>query len=146
MEVLPFAAAIDSLLDKNAAYNQRQRRFIADAAHELRTPITALSLEVENVQKAGDEPTRDTRLRSLSGSVRRLQRLVNQLLDLAKAQAADEESRSVVSLNDLVKTQIADMYVLAEEKNIDLAVSRQRARAAERRQQPAAASDTQRAV
>ena len=52
VEVLPFVSAIDSLLEKNQAFNLRQRRFIADAAHELRTPITALSLEIENLQSA----------------------------------------------------------------------------------------------
>jgi two-component system OmpR family sensor kinase len=57
-EILPFVSSIESLLQKNEAYNQQQQRFIADAAHELRTPITALSLEVENVQKAVDATTK----------------------------------------------------------------------------------------
>ena len=124
IEVVPFISAIDSLLEKNEAYNQRQRRFIADAAHELRTPITALSLEIENVQKAKDEQTKIARQESLSTSVQRLQRLVNQLLDLARAQSVDKQTSNRVSLNELVKVQIADLYVLAEDKNIELLVKR----------------------
>lgn len=124
VEVLPFISAIDSLLEKNNAYNIRQRRFIADAAHELRTPITALSLEIENVQSAQNEATKNQRQASLTKSVARLQRLLNQLLDLARAQSATTESKTIISFNELVKTQIADIYLLAEDKGIELTVSR----------------------
>ena len=124
VEVLPFVSAIDSLLEKNKAYNTAQRRFIADAAHELRTPITALSLEIENVQSAKTEAVKTERQAALAKSVTRLQRLVNQLLDLARAQSIMEESRTLVSFNELVKTQIADLYVLAEDKEISIGVDR----------------------
>lgn len=124
VEVLPFISAIDSLLEKNDAYNIRQRRFIADAAHELRTPITALSLEIENVQSAKNEVTKNQRQASLAKSVARLQRLLNQLLDLARAQSVTAESKTIISFNELVKTQVADIYLLAEDKGIELAVSR----------------------
>lgn len=124
VEVLPFVSAIDSLLEKNKTYNTAQRRFIADAAHELRTPITALSLEIENVQSAKNETIRITRQAALARSVTRLQRLVNQLLDLARAQSITESKRTIVSFNELVKTQIADLYLLAEGKNIDINVIR----------------------
>lgn len=124
VEVLPFVSAIDSLLEKNEAYNTRQRRFIADAAHELRTPITSLSLEIENVQSAKSEAIKNERQAALIKSVSRLQRLVNQLLDLARAQSIMENSKSIVSFNELVKIQIADLYLLAEGKHIDISVSR----------------------
>lgn len=124
VEVLPFVSAIDSLLEKNEAYNIRQRRFIADAAHELRTPITALSLEIENVQSAKSEAIKNERQAALSKSVARLQRLVNQLLDLARAQSIMEDTKTIVSFNELVKTQVADLYLLAESKYIDISVSR----------------------
>ncbi|MFK7997028.1 MAG: sensor histidine kinase [Granulosicoccus sp.] len=124
VEVLPFVSAIDSLLEKNQAYNSRQRRFIADAAHELRTPITALTLEIENVQSAKSATIKNERQAALVKSVSRLQRLVNQLLDLARAQSIMEDKQSVVSLNELVKLQIADLYPLVEEKSIDISVNR----------------------
>ena len=124
VEVLPFVSAIDTLLEKNKTYNAAQRRFIADAAHELRTPITALSLEIENVQSAKDESVKIERQAALAKSVSRLQRLVNQLLDLARAQSATEDNKAVVSFNELVKTQIAELYWLAEDKDIDISVNR----------------------
>lgn len=123
-EILPFVSSIESLLKKNEAYNQQQQRFIADAAHELRTPITALSLEVENVQKAGDSAKKAARLNSLTLGIQRLNRLVNQLLELARAQSSETQITSVTSLNELVKSQIADLYVMAEDKGIDLVVNR----------------------
>jgi two-component system OmpR family sensor kinase len=123
-EILPFVSSIELLLKKNEMYNQQQQRFIADAAHELRTPITALSLEVENVQKAVDSKTKETRLNSLTLGIQRLNRLVNQLLDLARAQTSEASSIEVVSLNELVKSQVADLYVMAEDKDIDLVVGR----------------------
>lgn len=124
VEILPFASAIDALLKKNVAYNEQQRRFIADAAHELRTPITALSLEIENVQKARSDDAREKRQASLMLGIQRLQRLVNQLLDLARAQSVNTDAGNIVSLGQLVRTQVAELYVLAESKNIEIVVSR----------------------
>jgi len=122
-EVLPFVSSIESLLQNNDDHNQRQRRFIADAAHELRTPITALSLEIENLKKAQTNSVRQEREQFLQSSIGRLQRLVNQLLDLARAQSIDEVLKVPVSLNDLLKTQISDLYALAENKDIEFVVT-----------------------
>ncbi len=124
VEAMPFVDSIDLLLQKNTEYNQKQKRFIADAAHELRTPITALSLEIENLNRASDEQTRSKRQAALEKSVGRLQRLVNQLLDLARVQSGNQQTRSVVSLNELVKNQIADFFVLAESRDIELVVEK----------------------
>lgn len=124
VEVLPFVSAIDSLLEKNEAHNQRQRRFIADAAHELRTPITALSLEIENVQSAKTEQAKQERQSALAQSVVRLQRLVNQLLDLARAQSGLTHTPTVVHFNELVKTQIGELFPLADKKQIEIQVLR----------------------
>jgi len=123
-ELIPFISAIEELLEKNKSYNQRQRRFIANAAHELRTPITALSLQIENVQLATSENSRSQRQKTVSESVIRLQRLVNQLLDLARAQSGLERNVETVCLNDQTKTLVAEMYPLAEQKEIVLSVSR----------------------
>lgn len=124
VELMPFIFAIDTLLEKNESYNQRQRRFIADAAHELRTPIAALTLQIDNVQSATDEQSKRERQAALTQSIHRLQRLVNQLLDLARAQSGLTRSESIVSFNEQVKSQISELYPLAEQKNLDLCVSR----------------------
>ena len=124
VEVMPFVSAIDTLLEKNEAYNIRQRRFIADAAHELRTPITALSLQIENVHAAKTDEKRQERQDALVASVKRLQRLLNQLLDLARAQSLSGDHSNTVSLNELIKTQIAENYTLIEDKYITISVNR----------------------
>jgi len=123
-EVMPFVSAIDTLLEKNEAHNHRQRRFIADAAHELRTPITALSLDIENVQTAKTQETKEQRQSALAQSVSRLQRLVNQLLDLARVQSGLSNSKTTVVLNDIVKSQISELYPLADKKQIEIQVLR----------------------
>ena len=126
-EVKPFVAAIDTLLEKNHQYNERQRRFVADAAHELRTPITALSLEIENLAQSRDDATRQQRQMALGHSVERLQRLVAQLLDLARSQATeqvDPVQLRAVALGDLVRDQLSGLIVLAERKSIELTVTR----------------------
>jgi signal transduction histidine kinase len=122
LEVTPFVSSIDSLLKKNAEYNVRQQRFIADAAHELRTPITGLSLEIENLQRMANSPDRIEREQRLGESASRLQRLVNQLLDLARAQAPDTNHTQVVSLNNLLREQIAELYAVAERKDLEFVV------------------------
>lgn len=124
VELVPFVSAIDTLLEKNESYNQRQRRFIADAAHELRTPIAALTLQIDNVQSAPDEHSKRERQSALTKSIHRLQRLVNQLLDLARAQSGLARRETFVSLNEQVKSQISELYPLADQKNLELSVSR----------------------
>lgn len=123
-EVEPFVRSIENLLNKNHEYNERQRRFIADAAHELRTPITALSLEIENLEQAKDEQTRERRQAQLAGSVDRLQRLISQLLDLARSQASESAELQTISLNELVRDQLSQLFMLADSKNIEIAVTR----------------------
>jgi signal transduction histidine kinase len=123
-EVKPFVASIDALLKKNHEHIERQRRFIADAAHELRTPITALSLEIENLTESKDEDTRQKRQNSLFNSAERLQRLVNQLLDLARSQSVTNEEIETVDVNDLVKEQVSQLLVLADRKNIEIELAR----------------------
>lgn len=121
-ELMPFVSAIDKLLEKNQSYNRQQRRFIADAAHELRTPITALSLQIENIQAATDADIKSKRQLQLTTSTARLQRLVSQLLDLARLQSNLERNEHPARFDELVKNQIADLYPLVENGQIQLDV------------------------
>ncbi len=123
-EIKPFVTSIDTLLKKNHEHIEQQRRFIADAAHELRTPITALSLEIENLTESKDESTRQQRQTSLFNSAERLQRLVNQLLDLARSQSVANEQFESVEINQLVKEQVSQLLVLADKKNLEIEVAR----------------------
>jgi signal transduction histidine kinase len=90
----------------------------------LRTPIAALSLQIDNIISYSDDSMRQERQAALATSIRRLQRLVNQLLDLARAQSTGERDEAVVSINDQTRTQIGELYPLIDEKEINLIVSR----------------------
>ncbi len=125
IEIMPFVNSINSLLSRVRLTMQKQQRFIADAAHELRTPITSLSLQLENLEKAKTENDRSQRQQNLKLSITRLATLVSQLLDLARLQNGNTKKREIVSLNQVVCEAIASLYPLAETSNINLGVIRQ---------------------
>ncbi len=130
LEIIPFVASINSLISRVRQVIEKQQRFIADAAHELRTPITALSLQAENIKQANSESERNNRQQQLEQGLDRLGNLVAQLLNLARLQSntdnvdADVEAQTV-SFNEVVKGAIADLYPLAESAEIDLGMLRQ---------------------
>ena len=128
-EIQPFIHSINNLMQRVNISMERQQRFIADAAHELRTPIAALSLQVENVESANNPNEREERLSYLQQGIHRLGKLVGQLLDLARLQSNSEDTqihiKETVSLNNIVKQVIQDLFPIAEKYHVDLGVIRQ---------------------
>jgi two-component system OmpR family sensor kinase len=122
-EIVPFIRAINRLLSRIQQTIDRQRRFIADASHELRTPVTALSLLSENLQNTDQAPERTKRLVLLQQGLDRLNRLVDQLLNLSRIQNLVSQSFQTVRFDEVVKDATALLYPLAEHKNIDLGVT-----------------------
>ena len=99
LEVRPLARALNELLDKLELTASAQRRFIADAAHQLRTPVTALKLDLEEaLQETAYEGLRAGLLRVEQG-VQRLSRLSNQLLLLARAEPEAAEAMTLETLD-----------------------------------------------
>jgi signal transduction histidine kinase len=123
-EIAPFVSSINALLTRTRQAMEKQHRFIADAAHELRTPITALSLLAENVEHAGTQDERQKRQALLRLGLDRLNRLIGQLLDLARLQSDLKSTRQTVSFDCIVQDAIADLYPLAEASQIDVGVTR----------------------
>jgi len=121
-EVWPFVTEINKLIARTARALARQRRFIADAAHELRSPMTAMSLQAERLA-ASDMPgeARD-RLGSLSAGLSRTRLLLDQLLALARTQEPGVEPPIRVSLKKAIQACLEDLVPLAEAKAIDLGV------------------------
>jgi signal transduction histidine kinase len=124
IEITPFINSINGLLIRIRSTLNKQQRFIADAAHELRTPITALSLQVENISPSSDKNTQETH-QQLQQGVRRIGTLVSQLLDLARLQNNNQNEKQEVSFNNIIKDSISSLYPLAEQKKIDLGVIKQ---------------------
>ena len=87
-EIRPYAAAINRLLRRVARSMDEQRRLIADAAHSLRTPLTALSLQAERLAAPPLPAEPQARLATLRAGMARSRPLLEQLLSLGCADAA----------------------------------------------------------
>lgn len=130
-EILPFVEAINRLLARVQGALRSQRRFVADAAHELRTPLAALSLQAERLQQSEMSDTARERLLRLGSGIDRSKALVAQMLALARAQggesagsagSAESSQRSRFVLKDAVRPVLEDLLPLAQQKEIDLGV------------------------
>lgn len=119
-EVRPFAVAINRLLARVTQTMDNQRRFVADAAHELRSPLTALSLQAERLAHADMSLAARDRLAVLRQGIERGRNLLDQLLTLAKAQSVAEAPNSVVSVKSIYRRVLEDLMPLAEAKQIDI--------------------------
>jgi len=120
-ELLPLVRSVNGLMVRLSAALSAQRRFMADAAHELRTPITALRLQLQLLERSAEAASRDAALRALKLGVDRSQRLVGQLLQVARSGVDGEPLRlEAVDLGPLVKRVVADLNVKADHKHIDL--------------------------
>ena len=121
-EVLPFVAQINELLGRTGRALALQRRFIADAAHELRSPMTAMSLQAERLAGAQMPGEARVRLGALIAGLARTRELLDQLLTLARIQEPDAGAVQSVALDQVIREVLEDLVPLAEEKGIDLGV------------------------
>ena len=122
-ELHPFVAAINALLARIASAMDNQRRFIADAAHELRSPMTALSLQAERASQASTTVEALERVAVLRTGLNRARQLLDQLLNLARAQMADKPMASPIAVRSILTTVLEDLMPLAQDKDIDLGVT-----------------------
>lgn len=119
-ELQPFLASINGLLARVHAMVDQQGRFIADAAHELRTPITALSLQAENLDSIEVPPAARERVDALKHGTRRTRQLLEQLLVLARQESGPPDEPERVFIDRVAKDVVADLLAEAAAKNIDL--------------------------
>jgi two-component system OmpR family sensor kinase len=119
-ELHPFVASINHLLQRVQSLIDQQRRFIADAAHELRTPITAMSLQAENLGQIELPPDGRARLSALINGARRTAHLLDQLLALARYDMGRAPEAPVTSLDECAKEVVSDLLPKATERGIDL--------------------------
>jgi two-component system OmpR family sensor kinase len=123
-EVRPLIAEMNLLFARVDQAFATQRQFVADAAHELRTPLTALKLQIDALSRAQDDEGRARAVTRLEAGVERARRLVEQLLLLARQEAAPREPVASVSLTDAARLAIADALPLAQAREIDLGMVR----------------------
>lgn len=122
-EIRPFIAAINLLLSRVATMLVRERRFLADAAHELRTPIAALSLQAGNLGNSALPPDAAARLGALQDGLARTRAVVEQLLSLARVQSGRGLALRPVDPAAVVRLVVQDLLPLATQRDIDLGVS-----------------------
>jgi two-component system OmpR family sensor kinase len=120
-EVSLLIAELNSLLARMARALQSQQRFVADAAHELRSPLTALKLQVQTLARARDDSAREQAIGRLQGGVDRAARLLEQLLSLAREDPSAPSSQPTrVSLNTCVEMAQGDVAPLALSRQVRL--------------------------
>ena len=120
-ELVPLSNAINGLMQRLASALSAQRRFLADAAHELRTPATALRLQLQLLERSQSDAARAAAMVELKAGVDRSQRLIEQLLQVARTGPDGEPLREgVVLLGDLVRAAVAGMRAKADHRCITL--------------------------
>jgi signal transduction histidine kinase len=122
-EIAPLVNELNRLLMRLDEAFQTQRAFIADAAHELRSPLTALSLELQLLDRAPDEEARREALANLKAAAARAIHLVEQMLTLARNEPREPVGElGAVALEQAVAEGIADAHALAAARHIDLSL------------------------
>jgi len=125
-ELRPLAGSLNALLARLSDALNAQRRFTADAAHELRTPLAALKLQVELAERAPDSATRAVALAELEDGVDRASHLVEQLLAMAWLEPeALAKNFADCDLVALAKDGIVARAALAADRRIDLGLARE---------------------
>lgn len=119
-EIQPLVQAYNVVLARLRAALQAQRRFVQDAAHELRTPFTAIGLQLDNLRPhIADGPARRS-FAQLEAGVARAQRLQEQLLRLSRQEAAEPLQAETVALVPLLRDTLAQFADMAEHRGVDL--------------------------
>jgi len=122
-EIKPFIDAINRLLIRVSRSVEMQQRFVADAAHELRSPLTALSLQAEGLEASEMPIETKMRVNKLREGLKRARSLLEQLLALARAQEQQKvPTMTTVSIQQVFRHVLEDLMPLAEAKNIDIGV------------------------
>lgn len=120
-ELRPIVDALNGLLLKIAEAMTAQRRFVADAAHELRSPLTALKLQLQLAERADGDVALAAAHAKLHERLDRSSHLVQQLLTLARHEPDQvPQAAAPVELCALVRTAVADHSALADSRAIDL--------------------------
>lgn len=124
-EVRPLVQDLNELFKRVRQAFEAQKSFVADAAHELRSPLAALKLQAQGLQRAGNDAAREVAVGRLMAGIDRATRLVEQLLVLARQQAdaTTGAKPQPLSLADVAKLVVADAAPAAQARRIDLGLN-----------------------
>ncbi|WP_223301330.1 ATP-binding protein [Variovorax boronicumulans] len=124
-EVRPLVQELNLLFGRVRHAFDAQKHFVADAAHELRSPLAALKLQVQGLQRAPDDAARTLAVSRLSAGIDRATRLVEQMLALARHEAsvAAGAKPESVDLAEVARLAISDAVAAAQARRIDIGVA-----------------------
>jgi two-component system sensor histidine kinase QseC len=121
-EVRPLLDALNHLFTRTQEMMSRERRFTSDAAHELRSPLTALKVQTEVAQLSLDDPAAQQKaLQQLHAGIDRASRLVDQLLTLSRLDSLDNlDDIEPIPIADLLQSAVMDIYPAAQRAGIEI--------------------------
>lgn len=121
-EVRPLVESLNQLFIRIHTTMVRERRFTSDAAHELRSPLTALKVQAEVAQLSDDDQqARQKALMQMQTGIERATRLVDQLLTLSRLDSLDNlQDVAEISLEELLQSAVMDIYHPAQQAHIDV--------------------------
>jgi signal transduction histidine kinase len=120
-EIEPLVTELNRLLERLQRAFSAQRAFTSDAAHELRSPLTALRLQLQLLDRAPDEASRREARARLGAAVDRAIHLIEQLLALARSEPQDAAlDEALVDLGSVAAEGVRDTHELAMSRNTDL--------------------------
>ncbi len=124
-EVRPLVQELNLLFDRVRHAFDAQKHFVADAAHELRSPLAALKLQVQGLQRAPDAAARELAVSRLVAGIDRATRLVEQMLALARHEAsmAAGAPPEPVDLAEVARLAISDAIAAAQARRIDVGIA-----------------------
>ena len=122
-ELAPLVEALNSLLAELEQAWQREKRFTRTAAHELKTPLTILRLNAENALKSNDPEQLREDLANILQGIDRTDRLIHQLLTLAKVDSIGAPAFERVELSAILKAVVSDLVPLALKQDQDISLN-----------------------
>ncbi len=122
-EFQPLVHALNDHMERVQNQMAAQRRFVSNAAHQLRTPLALMSTQASVASREKDDASRDEALQALRSSIRHLSRLASQLLTLSRAEPGSRRPRNeVIDLAGAAKDIVAAHAEQALQRDIDLGV------------------------
>jgi len=120
-EIKPIIHALNNLFRRLDDALEAQKRFTAEAAHELRTPVTALQLQLDVLKKAKSEQDRADAIKALESGVDRAGRLVHQMLTASRSAAYSAQTASAVcNFSGIIRDILTGFSAAAEKESINI--------------------------
>lgn len=118
-EIRPLILELNLLLERMRTAFAQQKQFVGDAAHELRSPLAALRLQLQALQRAGDADSRKIAEQRLASGIDRATRLVEQMLSMARHESTSEPPPATpVDLADVLRQALSETLAQANAKSI----------------------------